>query len=141
MTSARFDRLARFLATPIARRATVLGGVAALLAGVGSTTRPRHGATRQVSSPVASPLAGEGATPLASPGASPGPLDLLAGTPHGAASAPQSRGGTCKQRLGLCAPPPPELEGRSSYWSDECCTNTCVGYRTYLDPTLRWVCA
>lgn len=141
MNPATFDRLARLLTTPTSRRTTVLGGVAVVLVGVGRSTPTRLSATRQTASPVASPLAAAGATPLASPRASPSPLDLVAGTPPGAASAPQSRGGTCKPRFGSCAPPPSDLEGRSSYWSNECCTNTCVSYQTFPDPSVRWVCA
>lgn len=137
MNPDRVDRIARVLATPASRRTAVLGAVATGLAGMGIGPLARLGVAHQ----TATPLASEGATPVGSPSASPGPLNLLAGTPVGASTVPQARGATCEQYMGLCAPPPPELEGRTTYWSPECCTNTCVGYRAHPDPVLRWVCA
>lgn len=118
MNPARFDRIARVLGTPTSRRATVLGGLAAALAGVGIGPLARLGAARQTASPVASPLGSGGATPLGSPPASPGPLDLLASTPAAGAEVLGRDGGTCKGRLELC-------DGSTGGY-EECCSKVCV---------------
>lgn len=136
MDERRFDAFARGLARRPTRRGAVLGGLAAVAAGLG-VGRVRPAGRAQEASPAAAAL---GASPVASPSASPvgspGPLDLLAGSPAAGFGVLGRDGGTCQGRHKGCtsyqAAVPNSAEAPLAYPSAECCSGTC---RFWLAPT------
>lgn len=140
MQAQRFDALARMWVHPTSRRAALVGGLTAAVAGLADGRVRRLGlaqvAASSVGTPVATPLASPGASPVASPG----PLDLLAGTPAGDATVLGRDGGICKGTQEPCATDPSITLGQEvpeSYATAECCSGVC---RKRVGRIVVWSC-